>query len=98
MTVGEIATRQAAHCPANADDKKRRETRPKDRVGDEARPGYSGIAAEVIIDSPAGDEEIQRLKDAVEAYCPVLDIIGNATPVAVTVRKQDLAPAAMHAL
>ena len=67
-------------------------------VDDEARPGYSGITAEVIIDSPAGDDEIQRLKDAVEAHCPVLDIIGNATPVAVTVRKKDMAPAAMHAL
>jgi putative redox protein len=67
-------------------------------VDDEARPGYMGIAAEVIIDSPASDDDIERLKEAVESHCPVLDIIGNATPVAVTVRKQDMAPAAMHAL
>jgi putative redox protein len=67
-------------------------------VDDEARPGYTGIAAEVIIDSPASDDDIERLKEAVESHCPVLDIIGNATPVAVTVRKQDMAPAAMHAL
>ena len=65
-------------------------------VDDETRPGYSGIAAEVIIDSPASDDDIERLKEAVESHCPVLDIIGNATPVAVTVRKKDVAPAAMQ--
>ncbi len=67
-------------------------------VDDEARPGYMGITADVIVDSPASDEDIQRLKDAVETHCPVLDIIGNATPVAVTLRKKDIASSAMHAL
>ena len=67
-------------------------------VDDEARPGYTGITADVVIDSPASDEEIQRLQAAVEAHCPVLDIIGNATPVALTIRKKDIAAAAMHAL
>lgn len=67
-------------------------------VDDEARPGYTGITADVIVDSPASDEDIQRLKEAVESHCPVLDIIGNATPVIVTIRKKDIASAAMHAL
>ncbi len=67
-------------------------------VDDEARPGYSGITADVIVDSPASDDDIQRLKRAVETHCPVLDIIGNATPVAVNLRKKDIGSSAMHAL
>ncbi len=67
-------------------------------VDDEARPGYSNITADVIIDSPASEEEIQRLKDAVEEHCPALDIISNATPVTINVRKKDITSAAMHAL
>ena len=67
-------------------------------VDDEARPGYSNITADIVIDSPASDEEIQRLKDAVDAHCPVFDIISNATPVTINIRKKDISAAAMHAL
>jgi uncharacterized OsmC-like protein len=67
-------------------------------VGDEARPGYTNITADVVVDSPASDDDIQRLKAAVEKHCPVLDIIGNATPVTVTIRKKDIAASVMHAL
>ena len=67
-------------------------------VDDEARPGYSNITADVVIDSPASEEEIQRLKDAVDEHCPALDIISNATPVTTNVRKKDITASAMHAL
>lgn len=67
-------------------------------VDDAARPGYSNITADVIVDSPASEADIQRLKDAVDEHCPVLDIISNATPVTVNVRKKDIAASAMHAL
>ena len=67
-------------------------------VDDEARPGYSGIATEVVIDSPASDEELERLTEAVHRYCPVLDIIKNSTPVTFNVRKKDIGAAASHAL
>ena len=67
-------------------------------VDDEARPGYSNIIANVVIDSPASEDEIQRLKIAVEEHCPALDIISNATPVTTVVRKKDIAASAMHAL
>ena len=67
-------------------------------VDDAARPGYSNITADVVIDSPASDEEIQRLKDAVDAHCPVFDILINATPVTINIRKKDISAAAMHAL
>ena len=88
ITVGEKAAGETAGRPADANHQERRDPRPEYRVG----------AAEVIIDSPASDDDIERLKEAVESHCPVLDIIGNATPVAVTVRKKNIAPAAMHAL
>ncbi len=67
-------------------------------VNDEARPGYSNITADIVIDSPASEEEIQRLKGAVDQHCPALDIISNATPVTTNVRKKNIAVSAMHAL
>ena len=67
-------------------------------VDDEARPGYSNITADVIIDSPASEQDIQRLKDAVDAHCPVFDILSNATPVTINIRKKNIAASAMHAL
>ena len=59
-------------------------------VDDEARPGYSTIATEVVIDSPASDEDIERLTEAVHKHCPVLDIIKNPTAVTFSVRKKDI--------
>ena len=67
-------------------------------VDNDARPGYSGIAADIVIDSPASDDDIQRLKDAVDAHCPVFDIISNATPVTINIRKKNITASAMHAL
>jgi len=67
-------------------------------VDDEARPGYSNITADVVIDSPASDADIERLKAAVEAHCPVFDIVSNATPVIVNIRKKNITESAMHAL
>ena len=61
--------------------------------------GFSSgdLGGKGTVDSPASDEDIQRRKRAVESHCPVLDIIGNATPIAVTVRKKDVGCSAMHA-
>jgi putative redox protein len=44
------------------------------------RPGFRDIRAVVEIDSPASSDEIQRLKEAVDTHCPVLDILRNVTP------------------
>ena len=49
-------------------------------VDDGVRPGLREIRAVVEIDSPAGEEEIERLKAEVERHCPVLDILRNVTP------------------
>jgi putative redox protein len=50
-------------------------------VEDGVRPGFRDIRASVEIDSPASEEEIQRLKATVDRHCPVLDILRNVTPI-----------------
>jgi len=49
-------------------------------VDEAVRPGFRDIRAVVEIDSPAKTGDIQRLKDAVDRHCPVLDILRNVTP------------------
>ena len=45
------------------------------------RPGFGAVHATVTIDSPASDEELQKLRAMVDAHCPVLDILSQPTPV-----------------
>ena len=63
-------------------------------VDDNVRPGYTDIMANVKIESTASDEDIQRLIEAVDAHCPVLDIISNSTPIKINVEKVAAAKAA----
>ena len=63
-------------------------------VDDNVRPGYTDITANVKIESTASDEDIQRLIEAVDAHCPVLDIVSNSTPVKINVEKVAAAKAA----
>ena len=63
-------------------------------VDDNVRPGYTDITANVKIESTASDEDIQRLIEAVDAHCPVLDIISNSTPIKINVEKVAAANAA----
>ena len=63
-------------------------------VDDNVRPGYTDIMANVKIESTASDEDIQRLIEAVDAHCPVLDIISNSTPIKINVEKVAVAKAA----
>ena len=55
------------------------------------RPGFQEIRGSVELDSPATEAELQQLKDTVDRFCPVLDIIGRATPVSL-----EITPAAAH--
>ncbi len=52
-------------------------------MGKDARvvPGFSNIEYEAIIQSPASQEELKRLVDAVERQCPVLDTLTRAISV-----------------
>ena len=47
---------------------------------DSVRPGFRDVRAVVEIESPASSEEIERLRQFVDAHCPVLDILRNVTP------------------
>ncbi len=47
-------------------------------------PGYQKIAYETILRSPASEEELRKLVEAVESHCPVLDTL--VRPVEVTGR------------
>jgi len=38
-------------------------------------PSVQDIAFEFIIESPASEEELKQLVDAVEAQCPILDTL-----------------------
>ena len=63
-------------------------------VQQDIRPGYESIEAEVILDSPASEAELTRLKEIVDRHCPVLDILRNPTPVKLSLRLGALSAAA----
>ena len=50
-------------------------------VDETVRAGYQGIRATVHLESSAGEEQLQQLRDVVNAHCPVLDIVTNPVPV-----------------
>lgn len=54
-------------------------------VDDDVRPGFLAITGTVTLVSPASDEELARLKETVDAHCPVLDSLTNPTPVSLTI-------------
>jgi putative redox protein len=45
------------------------------------RPGFTSIRGTVRLDSPAPVEDLLRLRDHVNAHCPVLDLVSAPTPV-----------------
>src|SRR3984893_9776099 len=45
------------------------------------RPGFQHIAGTVIVNSPAADTDIERLKQTVDLRCPVLDDLRAPIPV-----------------
>jgi uncharacterized OsmC-like protein len=49
------------------------------------RPGFSRITGSVRFDSTASETELERLKQVVDAHCPVLDLFRNATPVQIAI-------------
>lgn len=51
------------------------------RAADGVRPGFKEIRGSVRFDSSASPEELKRLKEIVDAHCPVLDLFRNPTPV-----------------
>ncbi len=45
------------------------------------RPGFLAIRGTVTLDSQAPVEDLERLRDHVNAHCPVLDLLSNPTPL-----------------
>jgi uncharacterized OsmC-like protein len=55
-------------------------------VDDEVRPGYGGVRVTAYVSGPETPERYAELYEAVEAHCPVQDIIANPVPVATELR------------
>ena len=53
----------------------------------DVRPGFQGLRVEVTLESPASEAELERLRRTVDQHCPVLDLLRNATPVAIQARR-----------
>ena len=45
------------------------------------RPGFTGVQGTVTLKSPASQAELKKLKEVVDAHCPVLDILRAPVPV-----------------
>lgn len=54
-------------------------------VDDTVRPGYENIRAVVKITSDASAEQLQQLREVVNAHCPVLDMLMNPVPVSLDI-------------
>lgn len=50
-------------------------------VDDSVRPGYQGIKGSVRLTSTADEADLRMLRDAVNAHCPVLDMLTRPVPV-----------------
>ncbi len=54
-------------------------------IDDSIRPGFERIRVQVTLTSTADAQSLQRLTDAVNRHCPVLDMLSTPVPTAVTV-------------
>ena len=50
-------------------------------VDDSVRPGYGEIKGTVELISTAAEADLHKLRDAVNAHCPVLDMLTRPVPV-----------------
>ncbi len=50
-------------------------------VDESVRAGYEAIRGTVRVESSASEEQLQQLRSAVNAHCPVLDMLTNPVPV-----------------
>ncbi|GAB3262121.1 OsmC family protein [Arthrobacter pigmenti] len=48
---------------------------------DAVRPGFGEVRLKVNISGPESAERYEELRQAVDAHCPVLDLLNNPTPV-----------------
>ena len=62
-------------------------------VDESVRPGYQKLRGTVRVVSSADEETLEKLQQAVNAHCPVLDIVSNPVPVELTLEKAESARA-----
>lgn len=55
-------------------------------VDDAVRPGFRAIRGTVTLESPAPAADLERLRDHVNAHCPVHDLLSNETPLELDLR------------
>ena len=53
-------------------------------LDDGVRPGFGEVRLVVDLRGPASEEDYRRLRETVDAHCPVLDLFRNPTPVSTT--------------
>ena len=58
-------------------------------VDESVRPGYQKLRGTVRVVSSADEETLETLQQAVNAHCPVLDIVSNPVPVELTLEKAE---------
>jgi uncharacterized OsmC-like protein len=58
-------------------------------VDDSVRAGYNAIRGTVRLDSSAPEADLQKLREVVNAHCPVLDILTKPVPVELTLDIQN---------
>jgi putative redox protein len=63
-------------------------------VKDDVRAGFSEVRGTVHLKSSASAAELAKLKEVVDAHCPVLDILRAPTPVAIKLETERAAAAA----
>jgi len=51
------------------------------------RAGFSAVRLDIELSGPESDARYDELREAVDAHCPVLDIVQNPTPVTTTVTR-----------
>ena len=60
-------------------------------VDENVRPGYEAIRGTVRLVSSASEGELQTLQAAVNAHCPVLDMLNEPVPVSISMEYQAVA-------
>lgn len=58
-------------------------------VDDTVRAGYNKIRGTVTLESSAPEADLQKLREVVNAHCPVLDILTKPVPVELTLDIQE---------
>jgi len=63
-------------------------------VKDGVRSGFNGVRGTVNLKSPASAADLAKLKEVVDAHCPVLDILRDPVPVELKLETRHAAHAA----